>query len=54
MLVCVLNDQINEHAAGGTCSMHGEVRNACKILVGNMKAKGHFRRLAVSGVIREP
>jgi hypothetical protein len=53
MSVCVFTDQINEHAMGGACSMHGEVRNACKIFVGSLKASAHFRSLGVSGTIRE-
>jgi hypothetical protein len=33
--------------------MHGEVRNACKIFVGSLKANAHFRNLGISGTIRE-
>jgi hypothetical protein len=53
MLLCVFNDKINEHAMGGACSMHGEVRNTCKISVGSLKANVHFKSLGVSGTIRE-
>jgi hypothetical protein len=53
MLLCVFTDQTDEHAMGGACSMHGEVRNACKIFFGSLKANAHFRNLGVSGTIRE-
>lgn len=52
MLLCVFADQINEHAMEGACSIYGEVRNACKIFVGSLKANAHFRSLSVSGTIR--
>jgi hypothetical protein len=34
-----------------TCSMHGEIRNAHKILISNLKGKGHFGGLDTGGRI---
>jgi hypothetical protein len=36
---------------GGTCSMHGDIRNAYKILVGKLKGKEHTEDLSVDGKI---
>jgi len=46
---CTLNqillDQLKEDETGGACSTDGEMRNACKILVGNQEDPDIDRRL---------
>jgi len=36
---------------GGACSMHGRDKNAYKILVENMKGRGHLEDLGIDGRI---
>jgi hypothetical protein len=35
----------------GTCSVHGEVTNAYKILIGNLKQRDHLGYLVIDGTI---
>jgi hypothetical protein len=35
---------MKEDEMGGTCSMHGEMRNACKIFVGKPEGKRALER----------
>jgi hypothetical protein len=39
-----LNDNVNEEEMGNACSMHGENRNVCKILVRKPKGKRSLGR----------
>jgi hypothetical protein len=43
--------QIMEGKMGGTRSMHGETKNAYKILVGKPEGKNHLADLRVDGRI---
>jgi hypothetical protein len=53
-IICIFakyywGDQIKEGKMGGTCSTHGEVRSAFRILVG--KHEEYFRDPGVDGAI---
>jgi hypothetical protein len=40
---CYQGDKIKEDKVGGACGMHGEKRNACRVLLENLKGRGSFK-----------
>jgi hypothetical protein len=44
LLHVLLGHQIKDDEMGGTCSKHGDMRNECKFLVGEIEGKGALGR----------